>query len=85
MLTEMTNVTRVFIWTGTVAHLIDPDILLPGDTKDRKTAICGQKPFWPGVWFGSGDEYVTKANSLPLCGRCAMVSATREVSDGQSA
>ena len=71
---------RVFIWTGTVAHLIDPRIILPDETAERRTAICGQRPFWPGVWFGTLLEHAAQAQALPLCGRCALVAATREVS-----
>lgn len=73
------NMIRVFIWTGSVAHLIDPRLTLPDEVQERQTAICGQKPFWPSKWFGISDEYTSKANSLPLCGRCAMVEAMREV------
>jgi hypothetical protein len=78
------DMIRVFIWTGSVAHLIDSRIILPDEQPGNRTAICGQKPFWPSRWFGNNDEYVGKANSLPLCGRCASVEASREV-DGESA
>lgn len=71
---------RVFIWTGQVAHLIDPRVVLPGETKERQSSICGQRPFWPGHWFGLDDEYIDMASALPLCGRCALTEASREVS-----
>lgn len=71
---------RVFIWTGQVAHLIDPRIMYPNQAREQQTAICGQRPFWPGRWFGIDDEYADKALALPLCGRCALTEASREVS-----
>jgi hypothetical protein len=72
MNTEKTQ--KVFLWTGTVAHLVDPtQPLAPGDVPERAPALCRTKPFWPGAWFGMTNGDRAKAESLPLCRICVNV------------
>lgn len=84
LMSELARLTKVFIWTGTRSHLLDPHIIVPGDSDHRQTAICGTKPFWPGQWFGQNDEFSPQASALPLCERCALIAA-RGVATGESA
>lgn len=68
------NIARVFLFTGRVSHLIDPyQPRLPDETSERLRAMCGTKPYWPGVWFGTQDGDREKAEELPLCKTCEMM------------
>jgi hypothetical protein len=63
------NVTRVYLRSGRVAHLLD-ESSSPNVGTDE--ALCG---IWAGfgsaVWLGTGtqDEH-ERAAELPLCSRC---------------
>lgn len=75
------NIQRVFLWTGTVAHLVDiTQPLRPGERVSSAPSLCNIKPYWPGRWFGADGEefYLKKAANLPLCKTCTSVKEASE-------
>ena len=64
-----------FLWRGNVMHLVDKDApLLPNEVEERKRALCGYRPLWPGAWWGVTEDApyvdVEKGKTLPLCSKC---------------
>lgn len=64
---------RVFIYTGNVTHLIDPNQPhLPDEEEGRERALCGTQPWWPGRWFELG-VHEDRLDIRPICTQCLRV------------
>jgi hypothetical protein len=72
---------RVYLWTGQVAHLLNPkQPQLPNRPISRQASVCGTAPLWPGIWFGYTEEEAKIAAERPTCQICEkMVEAQRVV------
>jgi len=67
-MSEVPRETRVYTFTGTVAHLLAYDKSPNG----HGTAVCGRSPAWFCHWFGTGSQVeCEKAAALPTCRFCA--------------
>ena len=63
----MPNMLQVHLWTGNVYHVVDLDRpRFPEEVEERRVALCGFKPLWPGEWV----KYEPNAVNLSPCRTC---------------
>lgn len=59
--------TRVYIFSGKVAHLLDS----PSSPNSTVPALCGTTPPWFTYWMGTGSQMeINEAASRRLCLNC---------------
>lgn len=78
-----------FIWTGRVMHIVDPtEPLPPGESDERRPALCGTKPWWPGAWWGLDEDAPhvdrEKGANLPICRQCKYVIWMKNEANGSA-
>lgn len=72
-MTDAPSPTRVYTFTGKVAHLLP----VGRGANSHTRALCGFSPAWHYEWHGTGSQVeYEKAAALPTCVYCAKRVAT---------
>ena len=67
----MDSIVQVTIYTGAINHLLDKKYPQMPDTQaGREYAMCGYRPFWPGVW-------TEVEGGKPICKTCIAIREAR--------